>query len=179
MSRLPLLVMMLLSACAEDELAEHEAHDHHAMFVPPERAARVLISDSTNLGQPTEVLAIVDAHMRSGYQDEALAELRTRAAALGADAVVGVEFHHGEENAHANHLSGVAVRYRDLLQGRSYDVIADLDASAPMGQEERAHDDLRRQASAAHADLILDVRFHHGEASDGSVRLTGKAIRFR
>jgi uncharacterized protein YbjQ (UPF0145 family) len=169
---------MMVSACAENELAEHE---HHASYsrVAPERVAAVLISDSANLGQPTEVLAVVDAHMRPGHQEEAVAELRARAAALGADAVVGVEFHHSEESAHASHLSGVAVRYRDLLKGRSYDVIADLDVGAPMGQEERAHEDLRRQASAVHADLILDVRFHHGEASDGSVRLTGKAIRFR
>jgi uncharacterized protein YbjQ (UPF0145 family) len=171
------MISLALFGCAASELEAHQ----QARYVAgsPDPAARVLISDAAALGAPTEVLGIVDAHMRPGHQDEALAELRARAAALGADAVTGVEFHHGEAAGQAVHLSGVAVRYRDLLQGRSYDVIADLDARAPMGEEERAHGDLRRQAGAVHADLILDVRFHHGEASDGSVRLTGKAIRFR
>ena len=32
---------------------------------------------------------------------------------MGADAVIGVEFHHGDEKDESTHLSGLAVRYAD------------------------------------------------------------------
>jgi hypothetical protein len=35
---------------------------------------------------------------------------------MSADAVVGVEFHHGEEKDEPTHLSGLAVRYVDQLR---------------------------------------------------------------
>jgi uncharacterized protein YbjQ (UPF0145 family) len=37
--------------------------------------------------------------------------LRVKAAQLGADAVVGVEFHHGESEGEPTHLSGLAVKF--------------------------------------------------------------------
>ena len=35
---------------------------------------------------------------------------------MGADAVIGVEFHHGEEHGEPTHLSGLAVRYIDSIR---------------------------------------------------------------
>ena len=46
-----------------------------------------------------------------GKHDEALRTLQAKAALLGADAVVGVEFHHGEGEGEPTHLSGLAVKF--------------------------------------------------------------------
>jgi hypothetical protein len=73
--------------------------------------SRVLVLQSTHLDRPSEVLGVVDAHVPMGGHDKALEVLRRRAAALGADAVVGVEFHHGEGEGEPTHLSGLAVRF--------------------------------------------------------------------
>ena len=80
----------------------------------------ILILQGTHLDRPAEVVGVVDAHLKVGNQDAALAALRKRAAAMNADAVVGVEFHHGEGAGEPIHLSGLAVRFlRTLpLEGR-------------------------------------------------------------
>lgn len=79
----------------------------------------VLILQSTHLDRPTEVVGVIDAHLPVGDQDAAMASLRKRAAEMGADAVVGVEFHHGEAPGEPTHLSGLAVRF---LQAVPYPV---------------------------------------------------------
>ncbi len=83
---------------------------------PPLRRARVdpaniLVLQTTHLDRPAEVVGVVDAHEPMGRHGSALQVLRERAAALGADAVVGVEFHHGEGEGEPTHLSGLAVRF--------------------------------------------------------------------
>jgi hypothetical protein len=82
---------------------------------PPVQAvsAGILITTARKLDRPTEVVGVIDAHEPSGRQDAAFALIRERASAMGADAVVGVEFHHGEEKDEPTHLSGLAVRYLD------------------------------------------------------------------
>jgi hypothetical protein len=91
------------------EEAEH-AHDGDPIALTPAEA-RVLVLQTTELSRPAEVVGVVDAHEKMGHHDEALAHLKARAAALGADAVVGVEFHHGEGEGEPTHLSGLAVRF--------------------------------------------------------------------
>ena len=71
----------------------------------------VLVVESQHLGRPAEVVGLIDVHLPMGDQDAAFAELRARAAAMGADAVVGAEFHHGEEAGEPIHVSGMAVRF--------------------------------------------------------------------
>ena len=71
----------------------------------------IVVTTARKLDRPTEVVGIIDAHEPSGRQDAAYAALRRRAAEMGADAVVGVEFHHGEEKDEPTHFSGLAVRY--------------------------------------------------------------------
>jgi uncharacterized protein YbjQ (UPF0145 family) len=127
----------------------------------------------------TEVLGTVDVHEHMGTEEQALGVLRGRAAALGAEAVVGVEFHHGEGHAEAVHLSGMAVRCKDLVQGRAYDVIGTIDVPGSMGHEDDAFDRLRIKARDMHADLIIDTHFQHGEGEGQPTHVTGKAIRFR
>ncbi len=75
----------------------------------------VIVLQGTHLDRPAEVVGVVDAHLKVGDQDAALAALRRRAAQMGADAVVGVEFHHGEGEGEPIHLSGLAVRFLATL----------------------------------------------------------------
>jgi uncharacterized protein YbjQ (UPF0145 family) len=74
----------------------------------------------------------------------------------------------------ALHLSGTVVRFRDLVAGRHYEVIRRLAVHPAMQHEEDGLDELRREARALHADLLLDVEFHHGQA----LEVDGTAIRF-
>jgi len=62
--------------------------------------------------RPTEVVGVLDFHSDAASEDKGFDELRARAAALGADAVIGAEFEHGEGNE-PSHLSGMAVRFLD------------------------------------------------------------------
>jgi hypothetical protein len=78
-----------------------------------ERASRVLILETTDLPRPAEVVVPLDVHEPVGDEATAMRILRERAAELGADAVVGVEFHHGHGGGPI-HLSGLAVRFIDL-----------------------------------------------------------------
>ena len=77
--------------------------------------SRILVLQGTHLDRPAEVVGVIDAHLAMGDQDAALAALKRRAAQMGADAVVGVEFHHGEGPGEPIHLSGLAVRFLATL----------------------------------------------------------------
>jgi hypothetical protein len=79
-------------------------------------AARVLVLQSSHIDRLTEVVGVVDVHSEMGGQDAALEMLKMRAAQLGADAVLGVEFHHGHGEEEPTHLSGLAVRFIDPVQ---------------------------------------------------------------
>jgi hypothetical protein len=76
--------------------------------------SRVLVLQSTHTDRLTEVVGVIDVHAEMGGQDAALALLQARAEAMGADAVLGVEFHHGHEDG-PTHLSGLAVRFLPQL----------------------------------------------------------------
>ena len=47
-----------------------------------------------------------------------------------------------------------------------------------MRREEDALSELKARARALHADLILGVKFEHGEGEGQPTRVTGTAIRF-
>jgi uncharacterized protein YbjQ (UPF0145 family) len=160
---------------------EHAEHAHTPrQAVSPEAAARVQLIESESTGREMEAMGIVDAHEKPGHHEEALQELRESAAALGADAVVGVEFHHGEGHADVSHLSGIAVRYRKLRRDQPFDVIAELDVAMDMEDQERAMRELQRRAAPYHPDLIIDIHYEHGEGAAGEkIHLRGKAIRYR
>ena len=73
--------------------------------------ARILVLQTAHLDRPAQVLGVIDAHEEVGKHEAALWSLKTKAAAMGADAVVGVEFHHGEGEGEPTHLSGLAVKF--------------------------------------------------------------------
>jgi hypothetical protein len=72
---------------------------------------RIIVLQTAHLERPAEVLGVIDAHEEMGKHEAALWALKTKAAAMGADAVVGVEFHHGEGEGEPTHLSGLAVKF--------------------------------------------------------------------
>jgi uncharacterized protein YbjQ (UPF0145 family) len=165
-----------------EEHEEHELHHAHAIHrsVSPEEAARVQLIESEKTGREMEAMGVVDAHEKPGHHEEALQELREEAAALGAEAVIGVEFHHGEGHGEVSHLSGLAVRFRNLLRDEPYDVIADLDVAMEMEDQDRALRELRHRAAVYSPDLIIGIHYEHGEGGAGEkIHLKGKAIRYR
>ncbi|MGH7280401.1 MAG: hypothetical protein ACRELY_02670, partial [Polyangiaceae bacterium] len=144
------------------------------------RASKIRVLESNEgMGCPMEVIGLVDVHEPVKTVDQALRELRLDAARLDAEAVVGVEFHHGEPGEEPTHLSGEAVRCNDLLKGRNYDVIDEIKVATKMGTEEALYSELRQKAKSEGADLILNVQFVHGEGGDEPIRMSGTAIRFK
>lgn len=75
--------------------------------------SRVLVLQSTHTDRLTEVVGVIDVHAEMGGHDAALEMLKARAERMGADAVLGVEFHHGHGEEEPTHLSGLAVRFID------------------------------------------------------------------
>jgi uncharacterized protein YbjQ (UPF0145 family) len=166
--------------------------------VDPAAAARVTLIP----GMPErvcEVVGLLQVDAQPGMGEEALAELRARAAALGADAVVHVRLH-GEESIGAHSISGdpeweamldggdapapgvmqltgEAVRYRDSIRGRDYHVIARIGVTDRSGREAEAFQRLAARARALRADLVIEVEVTPAVATR-PFELHGTAIRF-
>jgi uncharacterized protein YbjQ (UPF0145 family) len=160
-----------------DEVAEERALMADSRLVAAASRIRVLQNDQ--LECPSEVLGLVDIHQPVKTEDEALDVLKRKAAKLRADAVIGVEFHHGEPGEEPTHLSGMAVRCNDLIKGRAYDVLQKIEVKGKMGKEDDAERELMDRATAMHADLVIDMGFEHGEGGSQPTRVWGTAIRFR
>ncbi len=194
------LLSVLLVGCAETTAVnpavprggeDHDGHDskggeeleeHHALPTDAAtiaRAEKVQVLESSSLGCPLEALGPVDVHEKMETTNAALHVLKLRAAALGADAVTGVEFEHGEGGGAPTHLAGMAVRCRDLLHGRPYDVVGEVSVRGKMGREEDAFDELRRKAANMNANMVLAIKFEHGEADGEGPMVTGTAVRVR
>jgi uncharacterized protein YbjQ (UPF0145 family) len=165
----------------EDDHDDDHDDDHAPLPRDPATVAaagRVHVLQSDSMGCESEVLGLVDVHSHMHETEHALDELKLRAAALGAEAVLGVDFHHGEGGHEPTHLSGIAARCRDLRRGRSYDVIQELDVTGKNGHEDDAFQALRERARAVHADLVVGIEFHHGDGTEPS-HVTGTAVRWR
>jgi uncharacterized protein YbjQ (UPF0145 family) len=178
-----LLAPLLLGGCAASRPIPLEAGSFRNPRLD-EAAKKMLILQAQDAGRPTEVIGVIDVHEPSGEQDAALLTLRERAALIGADAVLGIEFHHEGDGQGANkdietHLSGLAVRFRPVLQDRPYDVLGQVQVEAAMEHEEDGLRALREKGSDMSADAMLDVQFHHGEGNGSATRLTAIAIRYR
>ncbi len=144
------------------------------------KAAKIKVAESDDAGCVTEALGPVDVHKKMESTAQALENLKRRAAALGADAITHVEFEHGEGGKEVTHLSGMAVRCNDLIKGRAYDTIGEVQVDGSMGGEDKAFAKLRAKARSMHADMLINVRFEHGEGGDGEgTKMMATAIRFR
>jgi uncharacterized protein YbjQ (UPF0145 family) len=159
-----------------DEVAEERALMADSTLAAA--ASRIRVIQNDELECPSEVLGLVDIHQPVKTQDEALAVLKRKAAKLRADAVVGVEFHHGEPGEEPTHLSGMAVRCNDLVKGRAYRVLQRIEVQGQMGKEDDAERELLDRAGAMHADLVINMGFEHGEGGSQPTRVWGTAIKF-
>jgi uncharacterized protein YbjQ (UPF0145 family) len=159
-----------------DEVAEERALMADSTLTAA--ASRIRVIQNDQLECPSEVLGLVDIHQPVKTQDEALDVLKRKAAKLRADAVVGVEFHHGEPGEEPTHLSGMAVRCNDLVKGRAYRVLQKIEVQGQMGKEDDAERELLDRAGAMHADLVINMGFEHGEGGSQPTRVWGTAIKF-
>jgi uncharacterized protein YbjQ (UPF0145 family) len=165
------------SAAARDEVAEEDAIVNDPSVIAAARGVRVL--ENGDLGCPSEVMGLVDIHERVESVDRALEVLKRKAAKVGAAAVIGVEFHHGEPGEEPTHLSGIAVRCNDLIKGRAYDVLGHIEVPGKIGDEDDAERELLARARAMRADLVIDIGFEHGDGEHRPTKVSGTAIRFR
>jgi hypothetical protein len=102
---------VFVSATANASVNESSTENREG--VPPVASwAAVQVLVDKRVDRPTEVVGVLDFHSDANSEDKGFDELRARAAALGADAVIGAEFEHGEGNE-PSHLSGMAVRFLD------------------------------------------------------------------
>jgi uncharacterized protein YbjQ (UPF0145 family) len=164
-------------SAADDEVAEEKALMADPRLVAA--ASKVRVIQNNQLDCPSEVMGLVDIHQPVKTQDQALEVLKRKAAKLGADAVMGVEFHHGEPGEEPTHLSGMAVRCNDLLKGREYTVLEKIEIKGKMGKEDDAEAELLSRAGAMHADLVIGMGFEHGEGGSEPSRVWGTAIKFK
>ena len=189
-----LLLLTLAPACATttpgtswETTARNEAA-YDARYAAPRAndaalvaaASRVRVMQTGDLGCKMQSLGLVDVHEPMKTEEAALDLLKRRAAALGAEGIMGVEFHHGEAGNEPTHLSGIAVKCNDLLKGRTYTVIEKMDIAGAMGEEDEAYDKMRVHAfQELHADLIIDISFEHGEGANAKTHVFGTAIKLR
>jgi len=159
-------LLAALSGCAALSSAEQ---------VPPGRSAEaILVTPQPALDRVTELVGVLDFHAPADTEDKGFAALRERAARLGADAVVGAEFEHGEDGG-LSHLSGMAVRYGEE-DPRPFEILGEIDVVTAAGAADKGHGELRARAAAMGADEIREIRFEHGEDGEPS-HLRGVAVR--
>jgi uncharacterized protein YbjQ (UPF0145 family) len=161
----------------DDEIAEEKAIVNDPSVIAAGERVRVIQNDTTDCS--TELIGLVDIHEPVDTVDKALTILKRKAAKMGAEAVLGVEFHHGDPDHEPTHLSGMAVRCKDLLQGRKYDVLGKVEVTGKMGHEDEADKELLRRAGAMRADLVIDIGFEHGEGGNQPTKVWGTAIKFK
>jgi uncharacterized protein YbjQ (UPF0145 family) len=113
----------------------------------------------------------------AGHDEEAAgAESTSFSGEHEADPDVDADVDEGSDPM-ALHLSGTVVRFHDLVAGRHYEIIRRLVVYVPMTHEEDGLAELRREGRALHADLLLDVEFHHGHGTE-PLEVDGTAVRF-
>ncbi len=103
MRLLPVLFpLVLFAGCVDDPPAR--------VALAPRTVPAILVLADKRVAQPTEVVGILDFHSEAEDEQKGFDELRARAAEMGAEAVLGAEFEHGE-HGQPSHLSGMAVRF--------------------------------------------------------------------
>jgi uncharacterized protein YbjQ (UPF0145 family) len=121
-----------------------------------------------------DILEIVDLHTDATSEDKGFDELRTRAAAMGADAVVGAEFEHGE-GKEPSHLSGMIVRYGEPVP--PHVVLGDVDIPSDPDSLDKGMSAMHQRKLEMGGDRVIDVTFEHGEEGHQG-HLRGKVIRY-
>ena len=125
-------------------------------------------------GHDCNIVEVLDVHTDATSEDKGFDELRTRAARVGADAVIGAEFEHGD-NGGPSHLSGMIVRYGQPVP--PHVEIGQLDIPSEETAQDKGLATLSARGHEMGGDQVIDVTFEHGD--DGALgHLRGKVIRF-
>lgn len=128
------------------------------------------------LDRSTHLVALLDFHAPAEREDKGFEELRRRAVALGADAVMHAEFEHGVDGG-PSHLSGMAVKYA-APDERPFDVLGAIEIESPPNAEDKGLAQMLARAKKMGADEVRDIQFEHGEDGRPS-RLRGTAVIHR
>ncbi len=142
----------------------------------PSTSSGILVTTDESCPKPhhCDILDVVDIHTQATSQDKGFDELRARAAAIGADAVVGAEFEHGD-GSEPSHLSGMIVRYGAPVP--PHVDVGMVDIPSDEKDENKGLAELSRRAHAMGGDRVINVTFEHGD--DGQQgHLRGKVIRY-
>ncbi len=147
--------------------------------VPPPNgrdvASGVPVTTSRNCPKGAcDIVEILDVHTSATSEDKGFDELRARAAADHADAVVGAEFEHGDDGG-PSHLSGIIVRYAEAPP--PHEDLGEIDIPSDEDNQDKGLKQLLARAHEMGGDQVIDVTFEHGD--DGQQgHLRGKVIRF-
>lgn len=128
-------VLAMLPACSRSAATPPKAPSAPAAAVQKadaKPANKIAVLEAKSIKRKTELIGFIDVSGDKGHRDAALEALRAKAAAMGADAIVGVEFHEGKDEP--GHYSGVAVRYKKTHRRGSSSAAKVLDASQPHTQ---------------------------------------------
>lgn len=170
MSMRTVLFAIILCSCATLPVAPENDPEIR------QRAAGILVTPESVLDRDILLVEVLDFHTSAESEDKGFEALRMRAAQLGADAVIGAEFEHGEEGE-LSHLSGMAVKYF-TPDDSPYDVLGDIDVVTPEDAEDKGMEELQARAARMGADEIRNIHFSHGEEG-GESHLTGVAVKHR
>ena len=170
-----LLVLALVPACATTSHPFGSSTPRSTARAAPIDSSRIVVTTSNDPQRPSEVVALLDIHTDADTEDKGFDELRARAAALGADAVISADFDHGDSGG-KSHLSGVAVRYIKPIP--AYDVLGTIDITSDPDSENKGLPELRKRAKEMGADWVVGIHFSHGEEGQQG-HLTGTAVKFK
>jgi uncharacterized protein YbjQ (UPF0145 family) len=140
------------------------------------RAAGILVTPESGLDRDIVLVEVLDFHTDADSEDKGFDALRLYAAEIGADAVIGAEFEHGEPGERS-HLSGMAVKYV-APDNSPYDVLGEIDIATPEDAEDKGLSELDAAAARMGADEVRSIHFFHSE-EDGMSHLTGVAVKHR
>jgi uncharacterized protein YbjQ (UPF0145 family) len=170
-------VLIAFAGCGGASLsARAPAHDLESSAPSTATVPHILVTPEGHCpsGHHCDVLEVVDIHTHAASQDKGFDELRIRAGALGADAVVGAEFEHGN-GEEPSHLSGLIVRYGNAVP--AHVDVGMVDIPSDEKDENKGLAELMHRAHAMGGDQVIDVTFEHGD--DGAQgHLRGRVIRY-
>lgn len=162
------LFVILIAACAPAVTGPTATAPSGPPGIP------VTTSQECPSGHACDILEVVDLHTEAMSEDKGFAELRARAAAAGADAVVGAEFEHGAAGE-PSHLSGVMVRYGQPVP--PHVDLGPIDIPSDPADRDKGLATLTARAHEMGGDQVIDVVFDHGD--DGAQgHLRGRVIKF-
>jgi uncharacterized protein YbjQ (UPF0145 family) len=157
------------TSAAEETLPPPSPSDYHVGSGVP-----ITTQQSCPTGHACNILEILDLHTSATSEDKGFDELRARAAAAGADAVIGAEFEHGDDGGQS-HLSGVLVRY--ATPPPPHEDLGEIDIPSNEDDQDKGMAAMSERMREMGGDQVINVTFEHGD--DGAQgHLRGMVIRY-